>query len=343
MPIQVTVKASEPDSIAITRQYDKDEIILGRLPSSDLVLDEPEIDNRHAKLRIMREDESGTPRLLLTDLGSSNGTVVGDGKLDAFREVELVPSQPVVIGKYTLRPEVALDSVVVEKKSVRELIEGQKSKEKPSKGNDKEPADFSGVVNGLDLSGLLVDGDTGADSSRSVSLSVNQDGDYSVSGKLGYSHLLEFDFVASKLVSLTGIVLHRGKPLAGVKVEDKRLGSIVTDREGRFTFAAKPEETEYNIKLSKDGFIFESAEFSGRLDEVSQISTAARQLLTVSGRINHKGHALAGVEVDCGKYGKVATDENGVYCVKNVPEDSHFTITIRKDGYVFRQGATSEN
>ncbi|NTU84564.1 MAG: FHA domain-containing protein [Chloroflexales bacterium] len=54
--------------------------LLGRAPDCDLVLEDPAISRRHAVLRLQMQ-EGGSPAYVLTDLGSSNGTLVNGEKV----------------------------------------------------------------------------------------------------------------------------------------------------------------------------------------------------------------------------------------------------------------------
>lgn len=56
---------------------DKDEIVLGRQPDCDVVLEDPSVSKRHASFRW----DAQKKRCILKDLGSSNGTYVDEAKL----------------------------------------------------------------------------------------------------------------------------------------------------------------------------------------------------------------------------------------------------------------------
>ena len=154
------------------------------------------------------------------------------------------------------------------------------------------------------------------------------------------NHDVAITIRATQLFSIRGTVLHRGKPLSGVKVDAVQLGSVTTGEDGSFVFASVPEGKEYRLTASKSGFLVETPMVQGRVGggDVQQ-NFSVRQLFTISGRVTHKGAGLAGAEIDGGPLGKTTTDDDGVYRFEDVAEGSEYTITARKDGFVFsRQG-----
>jgi transcriptional regulator with PAS, ATPase and Fis domain len=69
------------------------EITIGRAGSADIVIDDASISRRHALLRI------GPGTFRIRDLGSANGTRVGDRALAADEEVSVAPGQVVDLGR----------------------------------------------------------------------------------------------------------------------------------------------------------------------------------------------------------------------------------------------------
>src|SRR4051812_24257650 len=67
------------------------ELIVGRVDSADIVIDEPAISRRH--LSICREEE-----VFVEDLGSANGTRVGDRVLQPGQKVRVWPGEIIDIG-----------------------------------------------------------------------------------------------------------------------------------------------------------------------------------------------------------------------------------------------------
>jgi len=78
------------------RRFEKDEITIGRHDSNDLVLPDGQVSGKHA--RLVKRDG----KLLIIDLGSSNGTFFEERRLDKGVEQYLPPSCRVLIGSYLL-------------------------------------------------------------------------------------------------------------------------------------------------------------------------------------------------------------------------------------------------
>jgi len=77
---------------SITRFGEKDKLTIGRDPSNDVVLDQPNASRFHAQItRVGR-------RYFVTDLRSSNGTFVNNQRVEG--DVWLVPSDTIRIGSY---------------------------------------------------------------------------------------------------------------------------------------------------------------------------------------------------------------------------------------------------
>jgi predicted component of type VI protein secretion system len=70
---------------------DKDEVTIGRDVNSDIVINDPEISRRHARLRLQGD------HYVLEDLGSTNGTFVEGQRLSAPRLLQ--PGEMIVFGE----------------------------------------------------------------------------------------------------------------------------------------------------------------------------------------------------------------------------------------------------
>ena len=60
---------------------DEGEYVLGRTPTSEIFLNSPGVSRRHARIRV------SAGRATLEDLGSKNGTFVGDERVDGSRSL----------------------------------------------------------------------------------------------------------------------------------------------------------------------------------------------------------------------------------------------------------------
>ncbi len=91
--------------VATWHRLDTLPLVIGRAPSSDIILDDPYLDARHATIT---RDESGA--IGIADLGSVNGTLLGGTRGEGHHVVQ--PGDEVRIGRTTLRFR-ALDEAVV--------------------------------------------------------------------------------------------------------------------------------------------------------------------------------------------------------------------------------------
>ncbi len=93
LPGQALIVVKRGPNAGSTFLMDQDVMTLGRLPDSDLFLDDVTVSRRHAELR-----RDGT-RFTIHDVGSLNGTYVNMQRVD---ETELADEDEVQIGKFKL-------------------------------------------------------------------------------------------------------------------------------------------------------------------------------------------------------------------------------------------------
>lgn len=161
----------------------------------------------------------------------------------------------------------------------------------------------------------------------------------SLSGKVGAQDVVELNFLATKLFTLSGKAVHKGKPLAGVEIDGGELGRITTDSSGSFCFRNVKEGSPYTLHANRKKYILAAKSPSDTLREDREVLFEATELFTVSGRIIHNGKPLANVIVDGGKLGETRTDSNGVYEFKNVPEGTEYSVTPKIDGFLIESAA----
>jgi pilus assembly protein CpaF len=106
MAIFVRIESIKQDSAQgspLSQSFEKDEITIGRLPINDLVLAEPDVSGRHAKLSF-QVSADGRQEFVLTDTGSSNGTFIEDLKLEPHVDTTLRANQRIIIGSFIVTP-----------------------------------------------------------------------------------------------------------------------------------------------------------------------------------------------------------------------------------------------
>jgi diguanylate cyclase (GGDEF)-like protein len=112
--LEITIPADPPTSherrpalifmrgeqLAAPIPLERDEVILGRALEADVRVNDARASRLHARIRIEHEPETNAPRYRLTDLGSTNGTLLnGQPVVDAF----LQHGDKLTIGEHLIR------------------------------------------------------------------------------------------------------------------------------------------------------------------------------------------------------------------------------------------------
>lgn len=97
--------AIDADMNPNVQEFSKNKILIGRGKNVDLHLDGDDISSKHA---IIYLNEDGS--LSIEDLGSLNGTSVGDRKIDAHEKFPIGKKDRIMIGDYLIKATVSKDS-----------------------------------------------------------------------------------------------------------------------------------------------------------------------------------------------------------------------------------------
>jgi DNA-binding NtrC family response regulator len=84
-----------PDGASRITASGRRELVIGRAPDADVLIDDPGISRKHAVLRI-------EPELAIEDLGSANGTRVRGAAIEPNREVALQPGDVIDFGAWMI-------------------------------------------------------------------------------------------------------------------------------------------------------------------------------------------------------------------------------------------------
>jgi pSer/pThr/pTyr-binding forkhead associated (FHA) protein len=373
-----------------TTVHEKKEITLGRSQDNDVVLDLPEVSAQHAKLIAKLDDETGEPQLYVTDLGSSNGTLVENNTIEESTEVAIHPHQRIKIGRFLIKPflntddfektiEITLTSLKDEKSSeeksrdipsrtsiftygddslgsedsdkeemntdlevnVKEEIEDMSTTEPSVEQPESAPIEEQ-IDEQLSASDALEDHEHLNGSyepahslvSEPINAAESVDLDTSaITGNLD-SDIEHLDFVALELLSVEGTITHKGSPLADVSIDAGDLGTTTTDSSGKFSFTNVPETTNYSISISKENYRFSEDTLTGEAGANLALDISATRLYSIAGQVIHRGQPLSGATIDGESLGSVVTDEEGRYTFSDVPEDTTYTLTASKDGFL---------
>lgn len=349
MAIQFTVLSIDDDEVQAPKRsvFDKHEISIGRSRLNDLVLDHPGVSNTHARVRVDLSD--GAQRFFISDLDSTNGTMVGNKRLDPRTEVQIPERDRIMIAGYILKVENVPDDLIP-KESFGKVTNGH-SKRSPTvhvafDGSDTKsfvrpeaPESTEMPIAEPPAPGLEEPAEIETVTEEKV---PEPETEYATPSFTALASLvledsdIELDFVATALLRLSGVITHKGKPLPGVVVTDAALGERVTDEAGCFEFGDIIEGTNYELTFKKEGYLISPYSLSGTLlDEDVTLSAEAKRLFAISGKITHKGKPLSGVTVNGGKLGTIITDDTGSYRFENVPEGEEYTLKASKDGFTF--------
>ena len=92
----LTVVAYHRGGVTSARLHEKEPLVIGRAPPCNFVIPDESLSRRHARLRVVER------QLYLEDLGSMNGTRIGDREVGA-RETPLALTDRVMLGSVELR------------------------------------------------------------------------------------------------------------------------------------------------------------------------------------------------------------------------------------------------
>ena len=358
-----------------TKVYEKDEITLGRLPGNDLVLDKPEVSGYHARLRLSGTGGSEPTLLVKDLGSSNgtmveNNSLRAQVEVEVQPNQRIIIGNYLIkpsVAEDSNAVSIPIAEHEQEPQAMQELMQANSS-HIPSSSLEDESVIATQVFNFTTLSGdntehsgpqpirdrdpdatqafhastisddwitaeapesssepvasneSVVNFDTESDSSITVEVS---------GGDIG------LDFSAVELLTVEGTLLHKGQPLEGVALDAGELGTTTTDSRGRYSFAKVAEGTKFSLRATKDGFDFDVPNSLTAGSDTAAIEIGSYQLFDIGGVVEHRGTPLAGVAVDAGNLGKETTNEAGCFRFENLREGTSYSITLRKDGFLF--------
>ena len=123
--------AVDADMNPVVKEFAKDKIVIGRGKNVDLNLDADDISSKHA---IIYVNDDGT--LEIEDLGSLNGTSVGDKRISPHERFQIGKKDRIMIGDYLIKASFIKD----EKESEVEAQDVNENTKKVSKKDTKTQA-----------------------------------------------------------------------------------------------------------------------------------------------------------------------------------------------------------
>lgn len=193
----------------------------------------------------------------------------------------------------------------------------------------KKPEQTANTSNVVALAADKNNEQTNTDSSKKQTL---------FEGVVGLDDIVELNFVAYRLYSISGQIVHRKQALAGVVLDGGALGISKTDINGNYRFENIVENTQFQITASLDGYMMDKDPVvSGTIEDNIEHNFSAIKLSRIAGRIVHGGTPLPGITLDAGPHGTCITDPDGYYQFDNVPENTELEIRALGAGFMFKR------
>lgn len=316
-----------------TRTYNKSEITLGRFPENDVILDKPEVSGIHAKLRVVGGENGEDTALYITDLGSSNGTLVENNSLDSQVEVAMHPNERIIIGNYLIKPTVFKGPV--EANTEAAPFSGEENVATTGSENGQGAPNFGAhtiETGSASVGPGLVFSAKGEESEDSLDVSIpsgNNEVNLDDSPTLQMS-VEELEQAAAAASS--GEQPQDSTPQPQLVAQSPELAESHVAAEPAPAAPSKSENTSAeprSVTINLDG------------SDVLNLDFDAVALFDVSGTITHRGEALEGVTIEAGSLGNTRTDSRGQFRFENIEEGTSYQITASKEGYAFSTESSS--
>ncbi len=327
MSIQLTVMSLEyGSSVVPTKEvFEKDEITLGRLPENDVVLDKQDVSGVHARVRINRDGPE--PKLCITDLGSSNGTMVENNPISSDQEISLENDERIIIGTFLIKlslledqtgslvsatngsngngshvtPSVEIPSgfdaaddpfSATSEQTLTEAVTEEKAEDAPTEGGEESGSDTFAMPFG---SATQADGDTESSSESSQEASEAEAGD---------------------------VVAAETEPASESPSQESSTDSDNAEK-----------EEEKSVEASGEFLEEVTVVLSG--DDVLELDFEAAALYGITAKVLHKGEPLAGVEISDPVFGTKTSGSDGTIEFPDIEEDSSYALSAAKEKFIF--------
>ncbi len=311
MALQLTLMTLDvdPNAKPITKVFYKEELTLGRLPSNDLVLNRPEVSGIHARLRVEKDEFGEITKLYITDLGSSNGTMIEKTPLRPRVEVAMMTNERIFIGNFVIKPTPIIQDDYDTNQTMTNLERPEKA-EKIEKQSGLEDAlkDYSHKDSSKSASlkrELFIDDEDEFEDVDSYSFSAPlNSNNASVSGHASASP------VSSLIFSDGGLANESFKTIKAEETKEVKQPS-------------KRVKESFSIKVNVSG------------DDITTANIVAKAFTTITGKIENKNIGLSGVKVTSKTLGTVETDSEGYFSFKKVLEGTDYELQFSKDKFLF--------
>jgi pSer/pThr/pTyr-binding forkhead associated (FHA) protein len=343
MSIQLTVMSLEyGSSVVPTKEvFEKDEITLGRLPENDVVLDKQDVSGVHARIRINRDGP--VPKLCITDLGSSNGTMVENNAISSDEEVSLENEERIIIGTFLIKLTLLDDEV----KATSPVTNG-------SNGNGSHvanggPVELDAVIDASDDPFLVppkIHSESEPVDSKSVDVAAsatisNEEKEKSVSSSETFAMPYVSSPTMEEKLGTEDTVIDAGESQGSPAEKPVESGSVVEETGGLAANVetSATEEAASGKAVSEDATQDTSDDYEVKVvlsgDDVLELDFEAAALYGVRAKVLHKGAPLEGVEISDPVFGSKTTDSQGQIVFDDIEEDTAYKLSATKEKFIF--------
>lgn len=298
MAIELTVMSLDFDSDEPPRKlnFSNGQVVFGRNEESDVVLQGEEVSGEHAKLFFKGD------KLMISDLGSVNGTLVDNIPLEANKEVEVKENQRILISGYLIKPKI-VEGQATEEEVVKtaEAKEEQVEAENPFEQEQEEDSGYEDV---FAKSPIEEQEEVQAEESEIVQEISNEQEQVVID---------PFSAPPAEAPPAEEVVNHASELVESANIQSE---------------SSEVEQEEVSTE----------SQTSSTQEVVSQdlieVNFEALKICKVSGKVLNKGLGLSGVQVTLNANSPIFTNEDGFFEIGNIEEDSRVRISFLKAGYL---------
>ena len=313
MPIELKIVSLHFDAFEspTTSVFEQERLTIGSAQDNDIVLDRPEVSPHHAVLSVKKASESSPEVLFITDLGSTQGTIVENSSLKPRTEVSLKSNDRIIIGTYLIKPN------VVEVPEVKE-----------------ESSQEERVISLRRVEDLVIDDDI--NTRETVSLSFSQTPERIVPKRVANGYV---NGSASSMSQPTAPSVSQQELVVLKTPQTEKVESI--------SFTSPTSKQKIDVKSVESVASAGAIEVVVDGSSLNNVDFVATELFDIRGIVTHRDAPLAGVAIDGGALGTVVTAEDGTFCIADVPENCLYSLTPSKEQFSFdipeRTGKVTED
>jgi pSer/pThr/pTyr-binding forkhead associated (FHA) protein len=311
----------------VTKVFHKSEVSLGSDEGNDIVLDRSEISRNHAKILCRINGNGNTPSLYITDLGSTNGTLVERDSIRPGVEVPLKNHQRVVIGSYLIKPILVPDSEKAQEPDAKVESRPELFKESmPVVAAASDPT--AGSIAGLAAQKKTPEAAAPMEPTSPIVSPPPRD---SISPMVSTPPPPAEPIFAKEREIAQESELKAQSPARPHKpTEESAQHRQELERLEKVSAPVRPSQAKAVLHVPSAIRI--------RLDggNIEGVKIVAKKLITFRGVIHCAGAAVPGVKINAGKYGETMSGPDGGFQVKGIVEGESLSLSFVYEGYRFR-------